>query len=292
METTQVGMLFFLFEFYGDQLLAFMLLALVWICELFSAITLRTRSTVRYFPRIFLLLFSCFHAYFFSFPSGFAYLALTTAVAFMHLAMLWFWNRREIPALRSGGVSRRRPRQVRLRVQSSTRTVGMPPSLAYFALLGDARLPAVDDGGRGGRGGDGEGDDGEDVDSDGCGYDGEDGGGDRGDYSEDRRREGAAGVPRRGEEDDAGADSEESPPVTPAFPERKAIAPAPAGLSTASVLARTTSGRRRKRQTLRSSPTLATTTLDGFVHIPGALATASVSTARRMAVSAGDASPE
>jgi hypothetical protein len=33
-----IGILFFLFEFYDDQLLAFMVLILVWLCELFTLI--------------------------------------------------------------------------------------------------------------------------------------------------------------------------------------------------------------------------------------------------------------
>lgn len=35
-----IGILFFLFEFYDDQLLAFMVLVLVWLCELFTLIRL------------------------------------------------------------------------------------------------------------------------------------------------------------------------------------------------------------------------------------------------------------
>jgi hypothetical protein len=133
-----VGMLFFLCEFFNDQLLAFMLLALVWVCELFSVITLRTRASIRTFPRLFSLYFCGFHLYFFSFPSGFSYLALTTAVAFLHHAMLLLWNRFEIPALRRGEVSARCPRQL---VQPAAAGddglgCGLPPSLAYRALLG------------------------------------------------------------------------------------------------------------------------------------------------------------
>lgn len=33
-----IGILFFLFEFYDDQLLAFMVLILVWLCELFTLV--------------------------------------------------------------------------------------------------------------------------------------------------------------------------------------------------------------------------------------------------------------
>jgi hypothetical protein len=37
-----IGILFFLFEFFDDQLLAFMVLTLVWICELYTMISVRT----------------------------------------------------------------------------------------------------------------------------------------------------------------------------------------------------------------------------------------------------------
>lgn len=33
-----IGILFFLFEFFDDQLLAFLVLTLVWLCELFTMI--------------------------------------------------------------------------------------------------------------------------------------------------------------------------------------------------------------------------------------------------------------
>ena len=39
-----IGILFFLFEFYDDQLLAFMVLILVWLCELFTLIRYLSQS--------------------------------------------------------------------------------------------------------------------------------------------------------------------------------------------------------------------------------------------------------
>ncbi|RYQ82838.1 hypothetical protein Ahy_B10g101403 isoform G [Arachis hypogaea] len=52
-----IGILFFLFEFYDDQLLAFMVLILVWLCELFTLISVRTPISMKFFPRFFLLYF-------------------------------------------------------------------------------------------------------------------------------------------------------------------------------------------------------------------------------------------
>ncbi|GMJ09760.1 high sterol ester 1 [Hibiscus trionum] len=94
-----IGILFFLFEFYDDQLLAFMVLILVWLCELFILISVRTPISMKFFPRFFSLYFLVFHIYFFSYTYGFSYLALSTAAAFMQHLILYFWNRFEVPAV-------------------------------------------------------------------------------------------------------------------------------------------------------------------------------------------------
>ncbi|WMV24732.1 hypothetical protein MTR67_018117, partial [Solanum verrucosum] len=102
-----IGILFFLFEFYDDQLLAFMVLIFVWLCELFTLISVRTPISMKYFPRFFLLYFLVFHIYFFSYSYGFSYLALSTTAAFMQHLILYFWNRFEVPALQRFMQSRR-----------------------------------------------------------------------------------------------------------------------------------------------------------------------------------------
>ncbi|XP_024514830.1 membralin isoform X2 [Selaginella moellendorffii] len=94
-----IGILFFLFEFFDDQLLAFMVLTLVWLCELFTMISVRTRISMQYFPRFFFLYFMVFHIYFFSYTYGFSYLAFSATAGFMQHLVLFFWNRFEIPAL-------------------------------------------------------------------------------------------------------------------------------------------------------------------------------------------------
>ncbi|PKA61948.1 hypothetical protein AXF42_Ash019154 [Apostasia shenzhenica] len=94
-----IGILFFLFEFYDDQLLAFLVLTLVWLCELFTMISVRTSISMQFFPRFFLLYFLVFHIYFFSYAYGFSYLAFSTTAAFMQHLILYFWNRFEVPAL-------------------------------------------------------------------------------------------------------------------------------------------------------------------------------------------------
>ncbi|XP_022984830.1 uncharacterized protein LOC111482996 isoform X2 [Cucurbita maxima] len=94
-----ISILFFLFEFYDDQLLAFMVLILVWLSELFTLISVRTPISMKFFPRFFLLYFLVFHIYFFSYAYGFSYLALSTTAAFTLHLILYFWNRFEVPAL-------------------------------------------------------------------------------------------------------------------------------------------------------------------------------------------------
>ncbi|PIN20027.1 hypothetical protein CDL12_07284 [Handroanthus impetiginosus] len=117
-----IGILFFLFEFYDDQLLAFMVLILVWICELFTLVSVRTPISMKFFPRFFLLYFLVFHIYFFSYTYGFSYLALSTTAAFMQHLILYFWNRFEVPALQRFMQNRRSHFQQHpdFHIQSST----------------------------------------------------------------------------------------------------------------------------------------------------------------------------
>ncbi|MQL97298.1 hypothetical protein Taro_029986 [Colocasia esculenta] len=94
-----IGILFFLFEFYDDQALAFLVLGLVWLCELFTMISVRTSISMQFFPRFFLLYFLVFHIYFFSYPYGFSYLAFLTTAAFMQHLIIYFWRHYEIFSL-------------------------------------------------------------------------------------------------------------------------------------------------------------------------------------------------
>ncbi|OQS05923.1 hypothetical protein THRCLA_01988 [Thraustotheca clavata] len=106
-----VGMLFFLFEFFKDQLLAFIVMSLVWLCELYSVVCVRTWLSLTFFPPLFLMYFSMFHVYFFCFPFGFSYTALWTTIIFLLHTMLLFLNRFEIPALNEGLITAQTPRQ-------------------------------------------------------------------------------------------------------------------------------------------------------------------------------------
>lgn len=95
------GMLFFLFEFFDDQALAFAVLCIAWLCEFAASGSTRHWVSRLYLPRLFFCYFGGFHLYFFSFPLGFTWIALATSIAFMLHAALTVWNRCELPLLRT-----------------------------------------------------------------------------------------------------------------------------------------------------------------------------------------------
>lgn len=94
------GMLFFLFEFFDDQLLAFAVLVITWLCEFAASGSTRHWISRLYLPKLFFCYFGAFHVYFFSFPLGFSWLAFATSIVFMVHAALSVWNHCEIPLLR------------------------------------------------------------------------------------------------------------------------------------------------------------------------------------------------
>ena len=86
-----VGMIFFLIEFYGDdKFLAFMVLSMVWVCEVFSAISVRSVQGMHFFPRVFFLYFTLFHVYFFSCPVGVSFCFFVCYTS--HLLLCYFFN--------------------------------------------------------------------------------------------------------------------------------------------------------------------------------------------------------
>ncbi|KAG7397781.1 hypothetical protein PHYBOEH_000235 [Phytophthora boehmeriae] len=106
-----VGMLYFLFELYKDQFLAFGVMTVMWVGESFSVVSVRSRLSQAYFPPLFFCLFTFFHLYLFSFPFGFVYVALGALSILLLQLMLFFWNCFEIPALNRGEISRVCPRE-------------------------------------------------------------------------------------------------------------------------------------------------------------------------------------
>jgi hypothetical protein len=93
------GVLFFLFEFFDDQPLAFAVLVVAWLAEVAVSGSTRHCISRQYLPRLFFVYFGGFHFYFFSFPLGFTWLAFATGVAYMFHACLAIWNRFELPLM-------------------------------------------------------------------------------------------------------------------------------------------------------------------------------------------------
>ena len=110
-----VGILFFLFEFFNDQVLAFLLLMLVWLCESYTVLFTRTSTSMLYFPKLFALYFLMFSVYFFSFPYGFHYIAMGLTASQLYTCILYYWFEYEIPAVEAGDISIHRPRMLVLR---------------------------------------------------------------------------------------------------------------------------------------------------------------------------------
>mmetsp|Transcript_20298 Transcript_20298/g.26341 ORF Transcript_20298/g.26341 Transcript_20298/m.26341 type:complete len:171 (+) Transcript_20298:1307-1819(+) len=98
---------------------------------------MRTLQSINVFPKVYLVLFTCFYLYAFAFPSGFAYLALTTMVMFLMYFMFFFWNRHERPALESGSVSAADPREAVLDSKKFS-----PNGIHYASLALRAILPS------------------------------------------------------------------------------------------------------------------------------------------------------
>lgn len=100
------GELFFLFEFFDDQPLAFAVLVVSWLAEV--AVNGSTRHWVSrsYLPRLFFVYFGAFHFYFFSFPLGFTWLSFTTSVVLMFHACLAIWNHFELPLMQQEAEAR------------------------------------------------------------------------------------------------------------------------------------------------------------------------------------------
>ena len=81
-----LGILLFLMEFFRDQLLAFLVLSVVWLCEAYGVICVRTATSLHYFPKIYFYYFCLFYIYHFSYaPLGFSYMALLCTVLFIQV---------------------------------------------------------------------------------------------------------------------------------------------------------------------------------------------------------------
>ena len=105
-----LGVHFFLFEFFDDQLLAFYVILTVWTCEIWSITTCRTAESLKVFPRVFGLLMTWFHTYYLTYPFGYTFLCLITSVLGLLCCAFHLFNRYELPALQAGTISVIQPR--------------------------------------------------------------------------------------------------------------------------------------------------------------------------------------
>ena len=131
-----LGVLFFLFEFFGDQLLAFLVLLVTWFAEVYGVVSVRTTGSLEVFPRVVFLLMLWFHVYYLSFPFGFHYICLHTVVAGLFCAVWHLWARHELPALLSGRLTQANPRDGA--VNSAVTQVMMGNGVPFVAPERDA----------------------------------------------------------------------------------------------------------------------------------------------------------
>ena len=109
-----LGLFFFIRLFDGDNILSFMMQALVWLCEMFLAVVARTDASAKWFPRVWFLCFFAFHMYHFMYPRGYAYIAFTSMVLVLQCTMYALWLVHEAPAFQSGLVTVAHPRSSKL----------------------------------------------------------------------------------------------------------------------------------------------------------------------------------
>jgi hypothetical protein len=76
----------------------------------FPLCSVRSKASIRFFPKLFCGYFYLFHIYFFCFPYGFSYLAWLTTMLFILHATMHLMNHYEIPAFEQGLVTARNPR--------------------------------------------------------------------------------------------------------------------------------------------------------------------------------------
>jgi hypothetical protein len=105
-----IGVFIFMSGVYVDNLTAFGMMTLMWCCELFSVLSLRTTFSIQFFPRVFCAYFFLFHTYFFSYPYGYSYMAFGALVCWISHSMWFFWSRYELSAIEKGIITERAPR--------------------------------------------------------------------------------------------------------------------------------------------------------------------------------------
>ncbi|KAA0175066.1 hypothetical protein FNF27_03364 [Cafeteria roenbergensis] len=106
-----IGLLFFMFEFFGDKLLAFLVFMALWACEVFAVVACRTVQSVRVFPVTALLCLTWLMVYVLVFPFGLHHLALACVFSALTCSAYHQWTSFELPALEHGRLSEATPRE-------------------------------------------------------------------------------------------------------------------------------------------------------------------------------------
>jgi hypothetical protein len=106
-----IGLLFFMFEFFSDKLLAFLVFMALWACEVFAVVTVRTVQSIRVFPASSMLCLTWLMVYVLAFPFGLHQLALSCVIAALVTCGFSQWTDYELPALLAGRLSEVTPRE-------------------------------------------------------------------------------------------------------------------------------------------------------------------------------------
>lgn len=114
------------------------------IIEYFSMVFVRSALSVHFFPRVTLLYFVCYHAYFYSVPYGFFGVALIPLFFFIIHAMLYTIIGLEVPKSARGVLSVACPREVFNRLSWQAPSAAIPQEWTIFLPLNSRLNPLHD----------------------------------------------------------------------------------------------------------------------------------------------------
>jgi len=135
-------------KWYGSALeFPVMLHSLVLGCEAFSLISLRSRISIAFFPRIFTFGFLYCSLYALAFDyNGYWGLAILTFGAVMMAVGAFFWCKEEIPALLNSRLSNSKPREFSFPVVVGLQNGAAPPLNTLFQLQSPLHMSYTEEG--------------------------------------------------------------------------------------------------------------------------------------------------
>merc|ERR1711871_329445 len=95
----------------------------------------RSKLSIRFFPRLTLVYFVAFHLYFFETLYGFTLLALFVCFMAMAHAMVYFVREAEVPSLVAGILTEERPRAMSMHIHTPSWRVALPPYWTLFYMM-------------------------------------------------------------------------------------------------------------------------------------------------------------